>query len=97
MKQTKLVEITDIEKQKAILEEAGQIIRDGGLRVGDEVVMPKVVLTGRSEEKLRACAEKAGVPVETTTRRPSSAAGSSIAKPGISVAISNRTWPGSRK
>ena len=33
MKQTKLVEITDIEKQKAILEEAGQIIRDGGLVV----------------------------------------------------------------
>ena len=29
MEQTKLVEITDIEKQKAILEEAGQIIRDG--------------------------------------------------------------------
>jgi len=43
------------------------IIRDGGLQVGDEVVMPKVVLTGRNEEKLRACAEKAGVPVETTT------------------------------
>ena len=33
MKQTKLVEITDIEKQKGILEEAGRIIRDGGLVV----------------------------------------------------------------
>ena len=33
MKQTKLVEITDIEKQKGILEEAGRIIRHGGLVV----------------------------------------------------------------
>lgn len=33
MKQTKLVHITDIEKDKAVLEEAGRIIRAGGLVV----------------------------------------------------------------
>ena len=32
-------------------------------RAGDTVLMPDPVLTGRSEEKLRACAEKAGLPL----------------------------------
>lgn len=33
MKETKIVHLTDVEKDKAVLEEAGQIIRDGGLVV----------------------------------------------------------------
>ncbi len=50
-----------------LVRSVAEIIRQGGVRVGGETVMPRVVLTGRSEEKLRACAEKAGVPVEMST------------------------------
>ena len=44
-----------------------EIIKQGGIRAGDTVLMPDPVLTGRSEEKLRACAEKAGLPLPVST------------------------------
>lgn len=43
------------------------IIKEGGVKAGGEVLMPDPVLTGRSEEKLRACAEKAGLPLPVST------------------------------
>ncbi|MBU6302456.1 MAG: Gfo/Idh/MocA family oxidoreductase [Verrucomicrobia bacterium] len=42
-------------------------IRDqGGVRCGDVVLMPQPVLTGRNAEKLRALAERTGIPEHTT-------------------------------
>ena len=54
MKQTKLVEITDIEKQEGILEEAGRIIRHGGL-----VVFPTETVYGIGANGLDADAAAA--------------------------------------
>lgn len=44
-----------------------EIIKQGGVRAGETVIMPEPVLTGRSEEKLRACVEKAGIPLPVST------------------------------
>ena len=63
-----------------LVRSVAEIIRQGGVRVGGETIMPRVVLTGRSEEKLRACAEKAGVPVEWTTDLPAA-----LARPDMEI------------
>lgn len=49
MKQTKIVRITDVEKDKDILEEAGRIIRDGGI-----VVFPTETVYGIGANGLNA-------------------------------------------
>ncbi len=63
MRQTKLVRITNIEKDKAILEEAGQIIRDGGL-----VVFPTETVYGIGANGLDADACRS---IYTAKGRPS--------------------------
>lgn len=63
MKQTKLITITDIEKQKDVLEEAGEIIRRGGL-----VVFPTETVYGIGANGLDADACRS---IYTAKGRPS--------------------------
>lgn len=63
MKQTRLIKITDIEKQKDVLEEAGRIIRNGGL-----VVFPTETVYGIGANGLDADACRS---IYTAKGRPS--------------------------
>ena len=44
-----------------------EIIKQGGLNAGGTTIMPVPILTGRSEEKLRACVKKAELDIPITT------------------------------
>ena len=62
MKQTKLVEITDIEQQKEVLEEAGRIIRDGGLVVFPTETVYGIGANGLDADACRSIYEAKGRP-----------------------------------
>lgn len=62
MKQTKLVEITDIEQQKEILEEAGRIICDGGLVVFPTETVYGIGANGLDADACRSIYEAKGRP-----------------------------------
>jgi predicted dehydrogenase len=49
-----------------LLRSIAPIVREGGVRAGDDVILPEPILVGRSEEKLAALARAAGLERWTT-------------------------------
>ena len=62
MKQTKIVRITDVEKDKALLEEAGRIIRDGGIVVFPTETVYGIGANGLDPDCCRSIYEAKGRP-----------------------------------
>ena len=62
MKQTKIVRITDVEKDKALLEEAGRIIRDGGIVVFPTETVYGIGANGLDPDCCRSFYEAKGRP-----------------------------------
>ena len=98
MKQTKLVEITDIEKQKAILEEAGQIIRDGGLVVFPTETVYGIGANGLDADACRSIYVAKGRPSDNplilTVPDEEGARQAAAVIPPTAQKLMDRFWPG---
>lgn len=98
MKQTKLVEITDIEKQKAILEEAGQIIRDGGLVVFPTETVYGIGANGLDADTCRSIYVAKGRPSDNplilTVPDEEGARQAAAVIPPTAQKLMDRFWPG---
>lgn len=98
MKQTKLVEITDIEKQKAILEEAGRIIRDGGLVVFPTETVYGIGANGLDADACRSIYVAKGRPSDNplilTVPDEEGARQAAAVIPPTAQKLMDRFWPG---
>ena len=98
MKQTKLVEITDIEKQKGILEEAGRIIRHGGLVVFPTETVYGIGANGLDADACRSIYVAKGRPSDNplilTVPDEEGARQAAAVIPPTAQKLMDRFWPG---
>lgn len=98
MRQTKLVRITNIEKDKAILEEAGQIIRNGGLVVFPTETVYGIGANGLDADACRSIYTAKGRPSDNPLilTVPDQAAAATVAAEVSPTAkkLMKKFWPG---
>lgn len=98
MKQTKLVRIADIEKDKAVLEEAGRIIRRGGLVVFPTETVYGIGANGLDADACRSIYAAKGRPSDNplilTVPDQESAAGVAAVITPTARRLMDRFWPG---